>query len=151
MREDFFRLERVGKRDRGRVGDEEGKSSPRRHCPQKAVVAQVATVMSRGDSRLRCCRSCVNILELMGGRGGRLEPRGVRLWTPLSTYRKRELPFHSRLWAICHALRADRRFLGVLRAWMPMLDAAKAHSMNSSAGNLRWLGTPSALQKRIYC
>ena len=59
------------------------KSSPRRHCPQKAVTAQAATTASNGELRSRLSMSYEIILGLTGGRGECLEAPGARFQTPL--------------------------------------------------------------------
>ena len=78
-RVDLFRLERSGNKIDSRRRTEEGRSSPRRHWPQKAMVAQDATAMSKGESRLRCWINWIIILAVTGGRSKCLDPRGVRL------------------------------------------------------------------------
>ena len=85
LRVDLLKSERVGKGVVTRIDEEEGRSSPKRHWPQKAVVAQAAITASSGELRSRCSTSCKSIVALIGGRGGRLEPRGARLCTPLRT------------------------------------------------------------------
>ena len=79
LREDFLKLERRGKRAINKIDSDEESSSPRRHCPQKAVAAQAAIAMSKGSLRSKRWISCMTILALTGGRGGCLEPRGIRL------------------------------------------------------------------------
>jgi hypothetical protein len=83
-RRDLLKSERVG-RGGGRRGDAEGgKSSPRRHWPQKAATAHAATAASKGELRSRLSTSCESILALIGGRGGRFELSGARLRTPFN-------------------------------------------------------------------
>ena len=131
--------------------EEVGKSSPRRHCPQKAVAAQAATAASSGELRSRTPTSCAIIFALTGGRRGCLEDPGARLCTPLRTYRRRELPFHSMLCVTCHALRAEIWLRGVPPACLPKLEAANAHRTNSSVGKRKESGTRSESQKRMKC
>ena len=50
--------------------EEVGKSSPRQHCPQKAVAAQAATAASSGELRSRTPTSCAIIFALTGGAKG---------------------------------------------------------------------------------
>ena len=120
---------------------EDGRSSPRRHWPQKAITAHAATAASKWEVRSSLSTNWDSILALIGGRNGRLELSGERLWTPLRTNRRQELPFHSMLCARCHAFRAARRLRGVVLACLPRLEAAKAHKTNSSAGKCRCSGT----------
>ena len=75
--------ERVGRGIFSEGDDEEGRSSPRRHWPQKAVAAQVAIAASTGVLRSRFSTSCESILALIGGHGRCFEPPGARLLTPL--------------------------------------------------------------------
>ena len=74
---------RVGRGLDSRSEAWDGKSSPRRHCPQKAVTVQAATAASNGELRSRLSMSCEIILALTGGRGERLEAPGARFRTPL--------------------------------------------------------------------
>jgi hypothetical protein len=76
---------------------DEDRSSPRRHCPQKATEAVAATVASRGSLRLRPLIRDDSMMVLIGGRGGRREERGVRFLTPLRIKFSRGPPFHSTL------------------------------------------------------
>lgn len=149
LRMDLLKPERIGKGVEEGLEEEEGRSSPKRHCPQKAVQAQAATTASKGRSRSRLVISCDSMVAVTGGRGGRFEDMGARFWTPFKTYRRRMLPFHSRLWAMCQALRADKRARGVLPACLPELEAANAQSTNSSAGKRKDWGTFRESQKRM--
>jgi hypothetical protein len=151
LRSDLLKPDRNGKGVDKRTDEDDGRSSPRRHWPQKAVVAHAATATSKGSLRSRRSTSCSIIAAFTGGRGRRFEPWGARLWTPLSTYLRRVLPFHSVLCATCHTFKADKWLRGVLRECTPALEAAKAHRTNSSAGKRRWLGTPSASQNCMNC
>lgn len=83
-RVDLFRLERNGNKIESKMRMEEGRSSPRRHWPQKAIVAQAEITISKGESRSRCWINWMIILAVTGGRGGCLE-HGVRLCTPFIT------------------------------------------------------------------
>jgi hypothetical protein len=148
---DLLKLERVGRMEERSVEADDGSNSPKRHCPQKAVAAQAATATSKLEVESRRLTSCVIIFAFTGGLGVRRELFGARLCTPLRTKRKRALPFHSMLCVTCQALRAERRLRGVLLECLPTLDAAKAHSTNSSAGNRKCSGTPSKSQKRMNC
>jgi hypothetical protein len=51
FRTDHLKPERVGKGVDSRIDADEGSSSPRRHCPQKAVVAHAAIAASNGELR----------------------------------------------------------------------------------------------------
>ena len=53
LRMDLLNPERIGKDMEEGAEEEEGRSSPRRHCPQKAVEAQAATAALNGRLRLR--------------------------------------------------------------------------------------------------
>jgi len=86
---------------------EEDKSSPRRHWPQKAMLAAAATAASRGSRRLRASIRDNNMVVLTGGRGGRREESGVRFLTPFKTKFSRKPPFQSTLCKMCQALRAE--------------------------------------------
>ena len=90
-------------------------------------------------------------MALTGGRGACLEELGAKLCTPLITYRKRVLPFHSMLWAACQAFRAVIRLLGVPPACFLKLEAAKAHKTNSSAGKRMCSGIRSSSQNWMNC
>ena len=57
LREDLLKPERVGKKVEKGEEDVAGKSSPKRHWPQKAVVAHAATAASRGELGSRCSTS----------------------------------------------------------------------------------------------
>ena len=149
--DDLLKLAWTGKEVKDKGDEDSGSNSPRWHWPQKAVAAQAATAASSGALRSSLSTSCESILALIGGRGGCLEVPGARLWTPLKTYRSHELPFHSMLWVICHAFRAESRLREVLPACFPKLEAANAHRTNSSAGKRRCSGTCSESQKRMNC
>lgn len=88
LRFDLLKPERVGSAAGFKVDSERGNNSPRRHWPQKAVAAQVATAASNGEFKSNVCTSLDSMVAVMGGRGGRLEDPGARLLTPLRTYRK---------------------------------------------------------------
>ena len=94
---DLLKLERVGNGDEGRFECDNGRSSPKRHWPQKAAVAHAATAASKGELRLRFWISRTSIVVLTGGRGTCLEEVGAELCTPLKTYRSLVLPFHRTL------------------------------------------------------
>ena len=128
---DFLKTDRAGRRVGSRGKEDDGKSLPKWHWPQKATTAQAATAASKGKLILRPLMSCWSILELTGGWGGCLDLPGARLWTLLRTYRRQALPFHSRLWVICHALSTERWLKGVVLACFPRLEAANAQSTNS--------------------
>ena len=82
---DLLKSERIGKGERGRVDDDKGRSSPRRHWPQKAVTAQAATAASNGELRSRFWTRRINIAALTGGRGACLDELGAKLCTPFNT------------------------------------------------------------------
>ena len=46
---DLLKLEHVGKGLERAMEVDEGKSSPKRHCPQKAVVAQAVIAALKGE------------------------------------------------------------------------------------------------------
>ena len=148
---DLLKSARVGSGEGGRVDDNEGRSSPKRHWPQKAVTAQAATAASNGELRSSSWIRSPSIVALTGGRGSCLDEDGAKLCTPFNTYRKRVLPLHSTLCAACQALRAVIRLRGVPPACLLKLEAAKAHKTNSSAGKRMCSGTRSTSQNRRNC
>ena len=82
---DFLKSDWAGRRVGSRGKEDDGKSSPKWHWPQKATTAQAATAASKGKLILRPLMSCQSILELTGGWGGHLDLPGAWLWTPLRT------------------------------------------------------------------
>ena len=49
LRVDLLKSERMGTGVDNKEDSEEGSNSPKRHWPQKAMVAQAAIALSRGD------------------------------------------------------------------------------------------------------
>jgi hypothetical protein len=76
FRTDLLKPERVGKGVDSKMDADDGSNSPKRHWPQKAVVAHAATAISNGELRSKWSMSWEIILVLTGGRGKRLEPPG---------------------------------------------------------------------------
>jgi hypothetical protein len=126
---------------------EEDKSSPRRHCPQKATLAMAATAASRGSWRSRAPTRDVNIVVLTGGRGRRREESGMRFLTLFRMKLSRNPPFHLTLCRMCQALRAEMYLHTVFPDIWPALEAAKAQRTNSLAGKRSSEGMFSWLQK----
>ena len=58
---DLLKSDRVGKGVWVDEVKDAGNSSPKRHCPQKAVAAQAATTASNGASRSRASINCVSV------------------------------------------------------------------------------------------
>ena len=81
LESDLLKSDRVGKdsESEGERCMEGERSSPRRHCPQKAVVAHAATAASRGRLRSSLVISWDSILALIGGRSGCLQFLGAEL------------------------------------------------------------------------
>ena len=79
------------------------RSSPSRHCPQKAIRAQAATAASFGCVRSRFSMRSRSMAVVMGGRGGSLEEEGAMFLAPLMITRTRMPPFQTALWALCQA------------------------------------------------
>ena len=92
---------------------EEDKSSPRQHCPQKAMLAVMLIVVLRGLLRLRLFIRDDNMMVLIGGCGGCCEESRVRFLMPFKTRLSLGSPFHSMLWRMCQALRADMCVFGL--------------------------------------
>ena len=76
---DLLKLERVGNGEGGRDEYIRGKSSPKRHWPQKAIVAQAATAASKGELRSKPCTRSTSMVAFTGGRGACLEELRAKL------------------------------------------------------------------------
>jgi hypothetical protein len=82
---DFLRSKRV---ESGVVGEREdvgGRSLPKQHCPQKAVVVQAAIATLSEELRSRLPTNRDSMVALIGGLNGCLECLGARLCMPLRT------------------------------------------------------------------
>jgi hypothetical protein len=151
LRVECLKWERAGLEVVERSEADIDRSSPRRHCPQKASNAQVAMATSRGLVRSSPSKRCWSMATVIGGCGGFLEEEGARFLALLMTTCRCKPPFQGALWALCHALRPERRFWMLLAETCPASEAAYAQSMNSSAGNYNTAGTCSCLQKARKC
>ena len=129
--------------------EEIGRSLPKQHWPQKAVQAQAVTAVLKGKLRLRLVTNCKSMRAVIGSQDICFEVIGTKLCTLLRTWHSLVLPFHSKLWAECHAFRADSQVWGVLPACLLVLEAAKVHSTSSSVGKHRCQGMCNESQKAM--
>ena len=128
-----------------RLVDDDDRSSPSQHYPQKAIKAQIAMAASIGCVRSRLLMRSWSI-AIVTGHGGSLEEEGAMFLALLTIMHKCTPPFQVALWALCHALRLVNWFWMVLEERWPASEVAYAHSMNLSVGNCRLGGTCSRLQ-----
>ena len=87
-----MRCDLAGLETMERSEDEEERSSPRRHCPQKASTAQAAIAVSMGCVRSRLLMRSLSMLVMIGGCGGFLEDAGVMFLAPFITTAHRCIP-----------------------------------------------------------
>ena len=134
---DLLKPEQSGRGIDEEVEEKIGRSLPKRHWPQKAAQVQAATAASKERLRLRLVTNCESMRAVIGSQGMHFEVIGAKLCTLLRTWCSLVLPFHSKLWAECHAFSADSWARGVLPACLPVLEAVNVHSTSSSAGKRR--------------
>ena len=151
LRVEWLKWEQAGLEVVERSKVDVDRSSLRRHWPQKASNAQVATAASKGLVRSSPSKRRWSMATVIGGCGGFLEEEGARFLALLMTTCRCRPPFQVALWALCHALRPESRFWMVLAETRPASEAAYAHRTNSLAGNCSAAGTSSCLQKARKC